>query len=175
MWTCQSEWIAHSIGSKTFGATLQQQSQFNSHTHTFILSQIDCCNSVLLGLSDIRLNCYSQYRYWVHMVVGFQLLLEQRKATLVSTSRTNLQAMSVHPPNLERSLLPNYVSLLVSRTTSNDQHSKLHSGSSVQVLIPPPAKTAKISNRLTASGNLILWHFVAYECYETLLCYSGRI
>lgn len=137
----------------------------HSTRHAFLLSWIDYCNSDLLGLPDIQSS-------------RPQSVLNV-SACLIFACRWNDQATPLLKDKLHWLRIPKciafkrcpftyralndlfcpgyrYIASLVSRTTSNDRHSRLHSCSYEQLVVPPPAKTAKFGDRLASCGNPIL-------------------
>lgn len=131
----------------------------------FVLTRIDYCNSVLLGLPEAKLNrLQSVLNLAAKIVFGCRWcdhvtpLLRDRLHWLrvpqrIVYKRCWLTYRALHDP-----YCPDYLATLVQRSTLNERRSSLRSSHQVKLLVPPPSKTAKFGERSFAQGNAILWN-----------------
>lgn len=86
----------------------------------------------------------SAWDLWSNEVALLILTVAFLGLTYIQLRRTSLLKWELLP-RLEWPFFPEHV-LFVSRPTSNDCHSGLHSSNCVQLLVPPPVKIAKFGN-----------------------------
>lgn len=130
-----------------------------------VLSRLDYCNSVLLGITAARMNRLQSVLNHAARVVfrsrwsdHVTPLLRDRLHWLrvperIIYKRCWFTFRALHDPNC-----PEYLATLVQRTTTNERRSHLRSSHHGKLLVPPPAKTAKMGERSFTRGNPTLWN-----------------
>ena len=130
-----------------------------------ILARVDYCNSVLLGLPATQLR-----RLQSVINVACRLIFGARKYDHVTPllrdslhwlpiseriiyKRCWLTFRAVHDPSC-----PRYLSELITRHSTGDQGMKLRSSLGLQLVVPPPSKTATFGDRSFFRGNPQLWN-----------------
>lgn len=113
--------------------------------HVFVLSQIDYYNSILLSLLDIQLNgSQSVLNVSAHLTLGCRwndyvtTSLPRNKLHWPWIPECNIFKWCLFYRTLNDTFCLDYISSLVSRTTSNDCHAV------EQLLVSPPAKMGQV-------------------------------
>ena len=135
-----------------------------------VLTRVDYCNSVLLGLPVSKLErLQSVLNLSARIVFGCRWcehvtpLLRDRLHWLrvperIVFKRCWLTYRALHDP-----CCPEYLASLVKRPQGNDRRSSLRSSRGVKLHVPPPSKTAKFGERSFTRGNPILWNSLPDE------------
>ena len=125
-----------------------------------VLSRIDYCNRVLLGLpANLLDRLQSVMNVSACLIFGARwnahvmpLLCDKlhwlRMRERIVYKRCLLTYRALYDPDC-----PDYITCLLRRTTTLEQRRQLRSSSHVKLLVPPPSKMAKFRDRSMTWGN----------------------
>lgn len=130
-----------------------------------VLSRADYCNSILLGLPDCQLkrlqsvvNASARMIFSAGRREHVTPLLKERLHWLKIPERITFKRCLITYRALHDPTCPEYLSSLLRRTTQCDSRRLLRSANRSQLVVPPPARTAKFGDRSFTRGNPLLWN-----------------
>lgn len=149
-----------------------------------VLSRVDQCNGVLLGLPESQLsrlqsvlNASSRLIFGARWNDHVTPLLRDKLHWLGVRERITYKRCLITYRALNDTTCPDYISTLVCRATTNDRRAELRSSSRTFLIVPPPSKTAVFGDRSVTRGNPALWNSLPSDvinaksvgCFEKLL------
>lgn len=132
--------------------------------HAFIFTRVNYCNSILRGLPIYQLSrlqmvtqCLCPDDLRSKKGEPISLFLKEKLHWLHIPERIvykmcNLTFQALHNP-----VFLDYLAALVPRPSSTDRCLQLRSSRDIKLVVPPPSRMAKFSERSFKRGNPILW------------------
>lgn len=138
-----------------------------------ILSRLDYCNSILLGLPDCQLNrLQSVLNAAARVIFGVKWnehvtpILRDRLHWLRIPQRIKYKRCWLTYRMLRDPTCPDYLTALIRMPTTTEVRSRLRSSGRARLFIPPPAKTAIFGERSVSRGNPALWNALPDDVTE---------
>lgn len=149
-----------------------------------VLSRLDYCNSILLGLPDYQLDrLQSVMNAAARLIFGMRWkdhvtpMLRDRLHWLKISERIVYKRCSLTFRALHDPLCPEYLSALIRRPKSSGCREQLRSNVRHCLYVPPPSKTVMLGERSVTRGNPLLWNalpafvtsITSFETFATAL------